>query len=68
MGNTELGEKKYRSSKILIVWRMIQTVFNLVNHTMIIFVALYMTYKCYTLGNQPITWHIFLCALGVSES
>lgn len=44
----------------------IQTYFNVINHIIVSIVAVYMSFLCYNAGNQPISWHAWLCALGVS--
>lgn len=47
--------------------RIIQTCFNLLNHIFVSIVAVYMTFLCYNAGNQPVSWHAWLCCLGVSN-
>lgn len=47
-------------------FQVIQTYFNLLNHVMISTVAIYMTFLCYNAGNRLISWHAWLCTLGVS--
>lgn len=49
-----------------ITWQSIQITFNVVNHILIAFVSLYMTYIAYSNGNSAISWHVFLCTIGVS--
>lgn len=48
------------------VWQTTQTTFNVINHIIILTVAVYMTYVTYSTGNRAISWHVFLCTLGVS--
>lgn len=48
------------------VWRAIQKRFNVINHLMNTAVAFYMTYFCYGAGNAPVSWHAWLCTIGVS--
>lgn len=47
-------------------WQTIQTIFNVLNHIIILIVAVYMSYVSYNTGNRAISWHVFLCTLGVS--
>lgn len=47
-------------------WQVIQTYFNVLNHVMASIVAVYMTFMCYNAGNKPISWHAWLCTIGVS--
>lgn len=67
MGDPELGGDVSQTNTLQQVWRVTQIVFNILNHAMIAFVAIFMTYKTYTNGNTLISWHVFLCTLGVSE-
>lgn len=46
-------------------WQKIQFVFNLLNHILIFVVAIYMSFLCYGTGNRPISWHAWLCTIGV---
>lgn len=48
-------------------WQKIQIYFNMINHVMIFIVAVYMTFLCYGTGNRFISWHAWLCCLGVSK-
>lgn len=48
-------------------WQSIQIVLNVVNHTLISIASIYMTYVAYSNGNAAISWHVFLCTIGVSE-
>lgn len=47
-------------------WHAIQTGFNVLNHILILTVAVYMTRLTYNAGNLAISWHAFLCTTGVS--
>lgn len=51
--------------------QLIQVIFNIINHILIIIVTIYMTcftYKSvkYELDKQLKIWHAFLCTIGVS--
>lgn len=47
-------------------WRRVQIYFNVLNHVLISSVAIYMSFLCYRAGNLPISWHSWLCTIGVS--
>lgn len=47
-------------------WKYIQTSFNVANHILILIVSIYMAYVTYSNGNVAISWHVFLCTIGVS--
>lgn len=47
-------------------WQSIQVAFNVINHILISIVSIYMTYVAYSNGNLAISWHVFLCTIGVS--
>lgn len=47
-------------------WQSIQLVFNVINHILILIVSIYMAYVAYSNGNLAISWHVFLCTIGVS--
>lgn len=63
---TDIESKQIEKDPTLSAWQVIQTYFNLLNHVMISIVAVYMTFLCYGVGNYLITWHVWLCTLGVS--
>lgn len=46
----------------------IQIYLNLLNHILVSIVAVYMTFLCYNAGNTGISWHAWLCTIGVSNS
>lgn len=46
-------------------WQKIQSYFNLLNHILIFVVAIYMSVLCYGTGNRAISWHAWLCTIGV---
>lgn len=48
-------------------WQYIQTAFNVANHILISIVSIYMGYVTYSNGNLAISWHVFLCTIGVSS-
>lgn len=48
-------------------WQKIQIYFNLVNHVLISIVAVYMSFLCYRAGSSAISWHAWLCTIGVSD-
>lgn len=47
--------------------QIIQTYFNVINHAIIFTVVIYMSFLCYNAGNLPISWHAWLCTMGVSD-
>lgn len=49
------------------IWQSIQIVFNVLNHILISIASIYMTYVAYSNGNLAISWHVFLCTIGVSH-
>lgn len=67
MTNVESGSKQTKIPRRC-AWQVIQTYFNVLNHAMIFTVAVYMTFFCYNAGiDRLISWHVWLCALGVSK-
>lgn len=48
-------------------WQSVQIVFNIINHILIAIVVTYMSSLCYRMGNMPISWHVWLCTVGVSN-
>lgn len=46
-------------------WQKSQFYFNLLNHIIIFIVAIYMSILCYGTGNRAISWHAWLCTIGV---
>lgn len=46
-------------------WQHVQIYFNILNHMLIFSVAIYMTFLCVRAGNLPISWHAWLCTIGV---
>lgn len=48
-------------------WQTLQIAFNMINHILITIVSIYMTYVTYSNGNVAISWHVFLCTIGVSS-
>lgn len=64
--NIEEGRANVDEMSTRNTWQVVQTVFNVLNHAMIIIVAVYMTRLTYLAGNQAISWHVFLCTVGVS--
>lgn len=38
---------------------------NLINLIFVSVVAIYMSFLCYHDGNRPVTWHVWLCTIGV---
>lgn len=64
--STDLESKEMEKISAGCAGQVIQTYFNLLNHIMISTVAVYMTFLCYSIGNFPITWHVWLCTIGVS--
>lgn len=68
MTNVESGKKHMNQKPTRSALQVIQTYFNVLNHAMIFTVAVYMTFFCYNAGvDRLISWHIWLCALGVSK-
>lgn len=67
MKNSLGAEVNTDRSSMQNVLKMIQTCFNVLNHIIVSLVAVYMTFLCYNAGNQPVSWHAWLCALGVSD-
>lgn len=57
--------KASNSMSIRINWQSVHTTFNILNHILIAFVSIYMTYIAYSNGNVAISWHVFLCTIGV---
>lgn len=50
-------------------WQLIQTIFNILNHILIIIVTIYMTYLAFTTIDKEkplMILHATLCSLGVS--
>lgn len=52
-------------------WQLIQIIFNIINHILIIIVSIYMTWFTYNsvkyeVDKQLKIWHAFLCTIGVS--
>lgn len=52
-------------------WQLIQIIFNIINHILIIIVSIYMTWFTYNsvkyeVDKQLKMWHAFLCTIGVS--
>lgn len=47
---------------------LISSYINLVNLVFVSVVAIYMTFICYHNGNKAITWHTWLCMMGVSRN
>lgn len=64
--STDLESKQTNQMLTRSAWQVIQTYFNVLNHVMISIVAVYMTFFCYGAGNRLITWHVWLCSIGVS--
>lgn len=64
--STDLESRLIEKVPTRSAWQVIQTYFNMLNHVMISIVSVYMTYICYGAGNQIITWHVWLCTIGVS--
>lgn len=65
----EIEQKKVNERKVMPVrttWQVVQNAFNVLNHTLIIIVTIYMTCLTYNAGNLAISWHAFLCTIGVS--
>lgn len=48
--------------------QVIQVYLNTLNHVFVSVAAIYMTFLCYNSENSKITWHVWLCTLGVSLS
>lgn len=68
MTNVESGTKQAKQKPTRSAFQVIQTYFNVLNHSMIFTVAVYMTFFCYNTGvDRLISWHVWLCTLGVSE-
>lgn len=66
-GSLEIESNKVSNKNKQNAWEMIQSHFNLLNHIMISIVAVYMTFLCYYAGNKPVSWHAWLCTIGVSD-
>lgn len=49
------------------VWQPIQSILNMINHAMILITSVYMTFLNYNTGNKAISWHAFLCTIGVRQ-
>lgn len=63
--NLELETSPNEATMEKSAWQKVQTYFNIVNHIMICIVAVYMSFLCYGTGNVPISWHAWLCTIGV---
>lgn len=63
----EISEKMDKP-QLISAWQKIQTYFNVLNHILVSIVAVYMTCLCYRAGNKPISWHAWLCTIGVSTT
>lgn len=48
------------------VFGLILSYLNILNLVFISAVAIYMTFICYRNGNKAISWHTWLCTMGVS--
>lgn len=67
MTDAESGSKQTKKPTRS-AWQIIQTYFNVLNHALIFPAAVYITFFCYNAGiDRLISWHVWLCALGVSE-
>lgn len=62
----EIESNKVEKIPIRNAWQVIQTYFNVLNHVMASIAAVYMSFMCYNAGNKAISWHAWLCAVGVS--
>lgn len=47
-------------------WQVFQRVLNVITHALTSIVTIYMTCLTYNAGNSAISWHAFLCTIGVS--
>lgn len=61
----EIESNKIKKSPGRSAWEIIQTYFNVLNHIMASIVAVYLSFMCYNAGNKPISWHAWLCTVGV---
>lgn len=50
------------------IFRIISTYINILNLIFVSVVGIYMTFVCYHYGNAPVSWHVWLCTIGVSMS
>lgn len=62
----EIESNKIEKVQTRSAWQMIQTYFNVLNNCMASIAAVYMTFMCYNAGNKAISWHAWLCSVGVS--
>lgn len=47
-------------------WKMIETSLNVLNHIVACIASIYMSVVCYRAGSKAVTWHVWLCTIGVS--
>lgn len=64
----ESHKNKNKNTPKRSAWQMIQTYFNVLNHVIALIIAIYMSFLCYNAGNKPVSWHAWLCTIGVRDS
>ena len=47
--------------------QVIETCFNVLNHILACIASVYMSVMCYRASGTAITWHAWLCTIGVSD-
>lgn len=60
---TNDNDEKSRNKSI---FRIISTYINILNLIFVSVVGIYMSFVCYHNGNKAISWHVWLCTIGVS--